>query len=690
MFRKILIANRGEIACRIARTCRRLGVAVAGVHSAADRDALHVRQIGESVEIGGAPASESYLRIDAVIAAAKAVGADAIHPGFGFLAENAAFARAVEAAGLVFIGPTADVIERLGDKAAAKREAKAAGVPIVPGSESPSVDAAQIAATVREIGLPVMLKAAVGGGGKGMRGVTSLEDLDQEIESAMREAKNSFGDAGLIVEKLIRQGRHIEIQIAGDGQGHVVHLFERECTLQRRHQKVIEEAPAANLSPAMRARMAADAVRLGERLKYRGVGTVEFIVGTSGPQAAAMRRPPPEGVKEPWGGPAAPCEYHFLEVNPRLQVEHPVTEMITGLDIVEIMLRIASGEGLPVQQADVRIHGHAVEARICAEDPAAGFLPSTGKLSQVRFPGLGVRVETGIESGMEVTPYYDSMLAKLITHAPTRDEALDRLKLALDETAVFGVTTNCGFLRHLIDLPETRAATFHTRLIDEQIAGWPLGEAQHDNQTLAVAACGWLQLQRQGETRSPWARWQGSGWQMNAGDDGLAPIPSLHVESSDGVSAEIRFAPLRADGSMLVGVNEARVRVQLAPAGEAGSFLAITDARRETVRLHQDGDMLYVHDRRGSHSLKVVPYLSYISTSAQASGELKAPMMGLILKVNVVPGDRVEKGAVIAILESMKMEMRIVAECAGTVATVSCTAGTTVERSAVVAVVTPD
>jgi 3-methylcrotonyl-CoA carboxylase alpha subunit len=558
------------------------------------------------------------------------------------------------------------VIERLGDKAAAKREAKAAKVPIVPGSEAPSVDPAEIAAGVRKVGLPVMLKAAAGGGGKGMRGITSFEGLELEIESAMREAKNSFGDAGLIVEKLIRHGRHIEIQIAGDGQGRVIHLFERECTLQRRHQKVIEEAPAANLRATMRDRMAADAVRLGERLKYRGVGTVEFIVGAD--------------------------DYHFLEVNPRLQVEHPVTEMVTGLDIVEIMLRIASGESLPVQQGDVRIRGHAVEARICAEDPAASFLPSTGKLSQVRFPSDGVRVETGIESGMEVTPYYDPMLAKLITYAPTRNEALDRLKLALDETAVFGVNTNQAFLKHLIDLPETRAATFHTRLIDEQIAGWALGAARHDTQTLAVAACHWLQRQRQGAgtSRSPWASWPGSGWQMNAGGDGMGPIPTLHVETTDGVSAEIRFGPLRTDGSMRVGVNGERVNVQLSPTGESGVFLAITDARRETLRLHQDGDMLYLHDRRGAHSLKVVPYLSYISTAAQASGELKAPMMGLILKVNVAPGDRVEAGAVVAILESMKMEMRIVADCAGAVASVSCQAGQTVERNAVVALITPD
>ncbi|HEY5125715.1 MAG TPA: biotin carboxylase N-terminal domain-containing protein, partial [Bradyrhizobium sp.] len=303
MFKKILIANRGEIACRIARTCHRLGIAVAGVHSAADAEALHVRMIGESVEIGNAAASESYLRIDAVIDAAKTSGAQAIHPGFGFLAENAAFARAVEAAGLVFIGPTPETIERLGDKASAKREAEAAGVPTVPGSKAPSEDATEIAGTVRELGLPVMLKAAAGGGGKGMRAVSHLDGLADEIESAMREAKNSFGYPGLIVEKLVERGRHIEVQIAGDGQGNVVHLFERECSLQRRHQKLIEEAPAANLSATLRDRMVADAVRLGKRLNYRGVGTVEFILSGDA--------------------------YYFLEVNPRLQVEHPVTEMVT-------------------------------------------------------------------------------------------------------------------------------------------------------------------------------------------------------------------------------------------------------------------------------------------------------------------------------------------------------------------------
>ena len=378
MFKKILIANRGEIACRIARTCHRLGIAVAGVHSAADAEALHVRMIGESIEIGDAPASESYLRIDAVIDAAKTSGAQAIHPGFGFLAENATFARAVEAAGLVFIGPTPEVIERIGDKASAKREAEAAGVPTVPGSRMPSEEPGEIAGIVRELGLPAMLKAAAGGGGKGMRAVSHLDGLANEIESAMREAKNSFGYPGLIVEKLVERGRHIEVQIAGDGRGNVVHLFERECSLQRRHQKLIEEAPAANLPPQLRDRMVGDAVRLGKRLNYLGVGTVEFILS---------------------GG-----TYYFLEVNPRLQVEHPVTEMVTGIDIVELMLRIAAGEGLPFVQGDVRCRGHAVEARICAEDPANNFLPCTGDLAYVKFPADGIRVETGVESGSTVPP----------------------------------------------------------------------------------------------------------------------------------------------------------------------------------------------------------------------------------------------------------------------------------------------
>jgi 3-methylcrotonyl-CoA carboxylase alpha subunit len=662
VFKKILIANRGEIACRIARTCHRLGIAVAGVHSSADANALHVKEIGESIEIGGAAASDSYLRIDAVIAAAKATGAEAIHPGFGFLAENAAFARAVEAAGLVFIGPTAEVIERLGDKASAKQEAEAAKVPIVPGSKTPSEDSAEIDRIVRELKPPVMLKAAAGGGGKGMRAVSDFDGLAGEIESAMREAKNSFGYAGLIVEKLVERGRHIEVQIAGDGKGNVIHLFERECSLQRRHQKVIEEAPAANLSPTLREKIAADAVRLGKRLNYRGVGTVEFILRDD--------------------------SYYFLEVNPRLQVEHPVTELVTGIDIVELMLRIAAGEGLPFAQADVTCRGHAVEARICAEDPANNFLSCTGELAYVRFPDSGVRVETGVESGSVVTPYYDSMLAKLITHADTRDEALDRLKQALDDTSIFGITTNQGFLERLIDLPATRNATFYTRLIDDQIDHLVDKTRQPDTEALALGAYFWITRQRKPVAASPWQSRDTTGWHMAAGGDGLSPIPILHLEES-GASAEIRFAPLQADGSMIVSVNDDKLKVALVPLAD-DRFTAIVGARRETLRIHQEAQTIFVHDRRGTHALTAVPYLTYISAVAETSGELRAPMMGMILKVNVAVGDRVKAGDVAAVLESMKMELRVSSEIDGVVTAVHCRAGETVERNAVIVIVEPE
>ena len=665
MFKKILIANRGEIACRIARTCRRLGVEVAGVHSSADEGSLHVKTIGESYLIGNAPASESYLRIDAVIDAAKQAGAEAIHPGFGFLAENATFARAVEAAGLVFIGPTPDVIERLGDKASAKREAEAAGVPTIPGSRTPSDDGAAIARIVHEIGLPAMLKAAAGGGGKGMRAISHLDDLAGDIEAAMREAKSSFGDARLIVEKLIERGRHIEVQIAGDGKGNVIHLFERECSLQRRHQKLIEEAPAANLAADLRARMMADATRLGKRLNYRGVGTVEFIVSGDA--------------------------YYFLEVNPRLQVEHPVTEMVTGVDIVELMLRIAAGDGLPFAQDDIRYTGHAVEARICAEDPADNFMPCTGELAYVKFSETGVRVESGVESGSIVSPYYDSMLAKLIAYAGTRSEALDTLRGALDQTSIFGIVTNQSFLARLIGLPETRNATFHTRLIDEQIDRL-LGKTKPDARTLALGACFWMMQQRlpaaSQPSHNPWQSRETTGWQMSAGGDGLSPIPILHLEA-DGTSAEIRFAPRQDDGRMTIRVNDDKLSVDLAPDG-ADSFIAVVEGRTETVRIRQHDQTLFVHDRGGVHTLTAIPYLTWISAAAETSGELRAPMMGMIRKVNVAVGDRIKIGDVAAILESMKMELRISSQVDGVVTAVNCQAGDMVERNAVVAVVEAD
>jgi len=661
VFKKILIANRGEIACRIARTCERLGIAVAGVHSAADADALHVKMIGESIEIGAAPASESYLRIDAVIAAAKATGAEAIHPGFGFLAENAAFARAVEAAGLIFIGPTPQTIERLGDKASAKKEANAAGVPTVPGSKVPSEDAAEIERIARKLDLPVMLKAAAGGGGKGMRAISTYGELGIEIESAMREARNAFGNAGLIVEKLIERGRHIEVQIAGDGKGNVVHLFERECSLQRRHQKLIEEAPSANLPDKLRARILADAVRLGQRLNYRGVGTVEFIVSAD--------------------------EYYFLEVNPRLQVEHPVTEMVTGIDIVETMLRIAAGEGLPFAQDDVRCRGHAVEARICAEDPNNNFMPSTGELAYVRFPDSGVRIETGVASGSMVTPYYDSMLAKLIAHGSSRDEALDRLDKALGESTIFGLTTNVDFLKRLIALPATRSATFYTRLIDDQIGELVDAGSDFDADVLAIGACFWLTQSRPPMRQNPWQAREMTGWQLGSSDTELSAIPILHLESR-GTSAEIRFGPLKGDGSMLIGVNDQQIRVKLTPAQDL-SFQAVVGRQSRRVRIHQQGRTIFVQDEQNRYMLTAISYLTYASASVQTSAELRAPMTGVVLKVNVTAGQQIRAGDVAVVMESMKMELRIVSEIDGIVAAVRCKGGETVDRNAVVVVVEP-
>ena len=660
MFKKILIANRGEIACRIARSCARLGIAVAGVHSSADRDALHVDRIGESIEIGGAPATESYLRIDAMIAAARRTGAQAIHPGYGFLAENPAFARAVEAAGLVFIGPTPESIERLGDKAAAKHEARAAGVPVLGGSAQPSRDAAAIAATVRGMPLPVVLKAAAGGGGKGMRVVRTLETLEADIASAMREGASAFGDPALIVEPFIEHGRHIEVQIAGDGKGQVIHLFERECTLQRRYQKLIEEAPASNLDAALRAAMLSDAVRLGERLRYRGVGTVEFIVHDG--------------------------QHHFLEVNPRLQVEHPVTEEVTGLDIVELMLRIAAGEGLPVRQQDVQVQGHAVEARVCAEDAAQNFMPSTGELVEVRFPASGVRVELGVRAGMAVTPFYDPMLAKLIVHAPTRQAALDKLDWALGETQVLGVETNIAFLRRLLSLPDTRAATFHTRLVDEVLAEWRIATPSAPLHTIAAAAAWWLRAAR---TSAPdygaWTALDVTGWQMHAGSDSITPLPALLVHSG-GQTHEVRVGALAPDGEITVQVGAESVRLALTPLADGQWRLRRGDCY-ETLHIARKGEALFVQDGAGAFTLGMASYVNQVAAARKASGQLRTPMMGMILQTHVAVGDQVRAGDVVATMESMKMELRITAEHDGVVRSLNVQPGQMVERGLVVAVI---
>jgi len=660
LFRKILIANRGEIACRIARTCHRLGIPVAGIHSIPDRDSLAVRVIGESIEIGGATPSESYLNIEAVLAAARRAGADAIHPGFGFLSENAAFARAVEAAGITFIGPSARILERFGDKAAAKHEARAAGVPVVPGSVDPSRDPDEIRRLALDIGLPVMLKAAAGGGGRGMRIVSDAARLGDEIEAAMREAKGAFADDRLIVEKLVTYGRHIEVQIAGDGNGNVIHLYERECTLQRRHQKVIEEAPAPNLPVALRARILDDACRLAARDRFRGLGTVEFIL--TGDQ------------------------YYFLEVNPRLQVEHPVTESVTGLDLIEIQLRAVAGHGLCVAQESVRIDGHAVEARVYAEDPARGFMPSTGRLAGVHFP-LGIRVETGVDSDSEITPYYDAMIAKLITHAPGRDEALDRMDHALAETAIFGITTNIGFLRTLIALPETRSARFHTTLIDEGLSRWATASAD-SAEARAIAAYLWLRNQRAGAETDPWGAWNGmTGWQVGTGEQIVDDVPTLILRGESG-AAEVRLSQIGADGSLRIGLGPSIITVRAGSLAD-GRDLVTVDGRQLAVRAAIGAHSIHLHGEFGTAGYGVESYLQGVAAEAMAEGRLLSPMMGTLLRVDVKEGDSVSSGDIVAVLESMKLEMRIVSPIDGIVASIACKAGDKLERGQVVAVIEP-
>ncbi|MBX9611182.1 MAG: ATP-grasp domain-containing protein [Burkholderiales bacterium] len=663
MIKKVLIANRGEIACRIARTCRKLGLEVATVHSSADRLARHVREIGESVELGGAAPSESYLNIEAIIAAARRVGADAVHPGYGFVSENADFVRALEAAGLTFIGPRAETIERVGGKASAKREAARLGVPVIPGSEGGMTDPAEVLGLVRGMTLPVLLKAVAGGGGRGMAVIDTLDGLEGRIESAMREAEKAFGNGELIVERYLPQVRHLEVQVAGDGQGHAIHLFERECTLQRRHQKVIEEAPSSGLSPQLRAALLADAVKLAAGVNYRGLGTVEFVVTGDA--------------------------HYFLEVNPRLQVEHPVTEEVTGLDLVELQLRIADTGRLPLAQVDVRCSGHAFEARLCAEDAAAGFLPATGRLQVVDFSRAGVRIESGVDSGDEISPHYDSMIAKLIAHASDRDSARRALVAGLRESTVIGLVTNLEFLQELLEWPETRDATFHTRLIDERHAQRGVVAATAPPlEHLAAAALHWL-AQRRAESPALgcWTLWDGfTGWRLSSGPIQAAPQPTL-VLKAGAAEWPVRFSMRDDQGSSALVIGEQKVSATLQPLA-AGRFLLQCGGRALELTIRGDARQVELSSALGSSVLTAQPYLGGAAGDAAASGQLGAPMMGKVVAVKAAVGETVAVGQTVIVLESMKMELHVTAPFEGSVSSLRCRVGDMVERHQVLAEVT--
>lgn len=655
---KVLIANRGEIACRIARTCRRLGLEVATVHSSADRFARHVREIGDSVALGGAAAADSYLNIEAVVAAAHQVGADAVHPGYGFLSENPDFVRAVEAAGLIFIGPAAQTMERLGGKANAKREAARLDVPVVPGSDGGLRDAQAVAHLVRDMELPVLLKAVAGGGGRGMAVIETLDGLDSRVESAMREAEQAFDSGELIVERYLPRVRHLEVQIAGDGQGRAMHLYERECTLQRRHQKIVEEAPAADLPPGLRERMLDDAVRLAAGVDYRGLGTVEFIVDGD--------------------------EYFFLEVNPRLQVEHPVTEEVTGLDLVELQLRIASEGRLPLAQADISCDGHAVEVRLCAEDPEAGFLPATGRLEEVDFSRAGVRVDSGVESGDQISPHYDSMIAKLVAHSASRDAALQALQGALGRTTVIGVTTNLRFLQELLAWPETLRGNFHTRLIDERCierpAEVPSGIESVPTQHLVSAALYWLAQRRAtAPALGCWSLAEGfTGWRLGTGVAEPAPQPVL-VLRAGGAESPIRYAAPDAEGDTMLAIGELREKAALRPLGGV-RYLLQHPSRSLELSITGDDESIRVSSLLGDTEFGCTSYLGGALGDAAADGQLLAPMMGRVVALDAAVGDTVEAGQTLVVLESMKMELRVSAPLDGTVADLRCGIGDMVER----------
>jgi len=637
MFEKILIANRGEIACRVMETARRMGVSTVAVYSDADADSKHVAMADEVVHIGPPQPNASYLRADAIIAAAQATGAQAIHPGYGFLSENPEFVDQVEAAGLTFIGPSADAIRAMGLKDAAKVLMEKAGVPVVPGYHGDNQDPEHLAGAADTIGYPVLIKAVAGGGGKGMRLVETPDEFTQALTSAMGEARTAFGNDAVLIEKFVQSPRHIEVQVFGDGT-HAVHLFERDCSLQRRHQKVIEEAPAPGMTEEMRSAMGQAAVRAAQAIGYKGAGTVEFIVDGS------------DGLR--------PDRFWFMEMNTRLQVEHPVTEAITGVDLVEWQLRVASGEVLPARQDDLKITGHAFEARLYAEDVPKGFLPATGTLTHLHFPD-GARADSGVRAGDTISPFYDPMIAKIVTHGPTRQMALQQMTSALERTQVAGSVTNLGFLTAL-----TRHAGFATGQVDTGLIGRdldglvgvdaPLAQARA---VAALMAAGLLDDRAAPET----------GFSL------WAPLEhSVHL-SYDGEPFEAVVRAQAADRHLVV-LDEQTVQATK----KGGLWLLDGQRAPDVVR---SGDLVTVFTGAGQ-SFHIIDPLARESDAGGAGNVIEAPMPGLLKAVFATAGQAVAKGDRLAVLEAMKMEHSLVAVRDGIVAEVLVTQGSQVEAGA--------
>ena len=647
LFTRILIANRGEIACRVIRTCRRLGIATVAVYSEADRDARHVRLADEAICIGPAPARESYLRGDAILDAARRTGAQAIHPGYGFLSENSGFARACAEAGIVFIGPPPAAIDAMGDKSAAKALMQQAGVPLTPGYHGQDQSPLHLQQQADAIGYPVLIKASAGGGGKGMRRVDDAAAFVDALASCQREARSAFGNDHVLVEKYIERPRHIEIQVFADTHGNVVHLFERDCSVQRRHQKVLEEAPAPGMDPARRAAMGTAAVEAARAVGYVGAGTVEFIASQDG-------------------------QFWFMEMNTRLQVEHPVTELVTGTDLVEWQLRVAAGQVLPLRQQDLALHGHAIEARLYAEDADRGFLPSTGTLRHLRLPAAGphVRVDAGVDAGDTISAFYDPMIAKLIVHGPDRASALQAMAAALAEVEVVGVTTNAAFLRRLVCTASFQQAHLDTALIEREQEALALPANASTDADWAIAAVALLGAATSAPAAgipdagipaaalppSPWAAtdgWRLSGHAPRRIGVALAGEQRELLLTSAGAGWQVRDAGT-PEVSLLVRVHM-----------EDGTLHAEVDGRQRRLRAFRDGTALVVFKEGRSRRFVVHDRVAEAGSADADAGGILAPMPGRIIATPVADGTRVSRGTPLLVMEAMKMEHTLQAPADG-------------------------
>ena len=661
MFDKILIANRGEIACRVARTARRMGIRTVAVYSDADTDALHAAACDEAWRVGPPAPRASYLDARAIIAVAQRTGAQAIHPGYGFLSENAEFATACAAAGLTFIGPPPLAIEAMGSKSAAKKIMGDAGVPLVPGYHGDDQSPAHLAREAERIGFPVLIKATAGGGGKGMKIVERGDDFAAALASAQREAKAAFGDDRVLLERYLTAPRHIEIQVFGDTHGNAVYLFERDCSVQRRHQKVLEEAPAPGMDAARRRAMGETAVAAARAIGYVGAGTVEFISEQDG-------------------------RFYFMEMNTRLQVEHPVTEMITGIDLVEWQLRVAAGEPLPRAQHQLTLAGHAIEARIYAEDPDRGFLPSIGRIAHLRAPAAvgGVRVDTGVREGDEISPHYDPMIAKLIVHGEDRSTALRRLSEALAGYEIVGVATNVAFLQRVVAHDAFASARLDTGLIGrhhaelfppESAPSTPVLVAAALGETLAITARADAVAKASGDPHSPWHVID--PWWPNSHRHALSFVFGAG-ESRYGVDVR------NVDGGYRAVVRGPGGGVEMAATvtRRDGRLAIVTDGSEFTVTVVADGEARHVFTGGGHHRLQLIDPLAHAGEEEAVGGHLRAPMAGTVVAVAVKPGDRVAKGATLIILEAMKMEHTIVAPAAGVVTAVNYRVGDRVKDGA--------